>query len=134
VLQQALVSDEIRVGSVDPVRDLTYVSDTVDGFLQAATAKGVEGRTINLGTGTGYSVSEIIEKACSAAGRHPPVVVEQQRVRPAASEVSRLISSNALAREILDWQPKVSIDDGIGMMLPWFRDNPGYYDASVYNV
>lgn len=134
VVQQALMSDEIRVGSVDPVRDLTYVSDTVEGFLLAATAKGVEGKTINLGTGTGYAVSELIEKACKAAGRTPPVVVEEKRIRPAASEVSRLISSNALAREILGWQPKVSIDEGIGMMLPWFRDNPNYYDASVYNV
>jgi dTDP-glucose 4,6-dehydratase len=134
LVQQALMSDEIRVGSVDPVRDLTYVSDTVNGFLQAATAKGVEGKTINLGTGTGYAVSELIEKACSAAGRHPKVVVEEQRIRPAASEVSRLISSNALARDILDWQPEVSIDEGIAMMLPWFRDNPNYYDASVYNV
>jgi dTDP-glucose 4,6-dehydratase len=133
-VQQALMSDEIRVGSVDPVRDLTYVSDTVNGFLQAATAKGVEGKTINLGTGTGYAVSELIEKACIAAGRHPKVVVEEQRIRPAASEVSRLISSNALARDILDWQPEVSIDEGIAMMLPWFRDNPNYYDASVYNV
>ena len=134
VVQQALMSDEIRVGSVDPVRDLTYVSDTVEGFLLAATAKGVEGKTINLGTGTGYSVSELIEKACKAAGRNPPVVVDVKRIRPAASEVSRLISSNALAREILGWQPKVSIDEGIALMLPWFRDNPNYYDASVYNV
>lgn len=134
VVQQALMSDEIRVGSVDPVRDLTYVTDTVNGFLQAATADGVEGKTINLGTGTGYAVSELIEKACAAAGRNPPVVVEEKRIRPAASEVSRLISSNALAKDILDWQPKVSIDEGIGLMLPWFRDNPHYYDASVYNV
>jgi len=131
---QALNGDVIRVGSLDPVRDLTYVSDTVNGFLLAGSVEGIEGQTINLGTGTGSSIRELVDKTCDAVGRRPEVVVDEARIRPEGSEVHRLISSNALAMEKLGWYPTVSIDEGIRAMVPWFRENPNYYDASIYNI
>jgi dTDP-glucose 4,6-dehydratase len=134
VLLQALSADSIRVGSLEPVRDLTYVTDTVEGFLRAGSVPGIAGETINLGTGEGFSVGELVKMACDAVGRHPPVVVDEQRVRPKQSEVMRLVSCNARAREKLDWAPSIALDKGLELMLPWFRDNPNYYDASVYNV
>ncbi len=131
---QALSGDVIRVGSLDPVRDLTYVSDTVKGFLLSGSVERIEGQTINLGTGTGYSIRELVDKTCDAVGRKPAILVDEARVRPEGSEVLRLISSNALASEKLGWSPAVSIDEGIRAMVPWFRDNPDYYDASVYSI
>jgi NAD dependent epimerase/dehydratase len=134
LILQALSGDSIRVGSLTPVRDLTYVSDTVAGFLAAATAKGVEGETINLGTGVAYSIAELVERVCEVAGRKPPVVVDEERIRPDSSEVMRLVAGNDKAREKLGWTAKVSLDEGLKLMVPWFRENPNYYDASVYNI
>ena len=134
LILQALNSDQIRVGSLDPVRDLTYVTDTVAGFLLAGDTDGIEGSTVNLGTGTGYTIGELLEKVCAIVGRSPAVLVDETRIRPAQSEVARLISSNVMAREKLGWIPGVSIDEGLELMVPWFRENPHYYDASIYNV
>ncbi len=134
LILQALTGDTIRVGSLTPVRDLTYVTDTVDGFLLAGSEEGVEGATINLGTGAGYSIGELLAKVCEVVGRHPEVVVDQERIRPDSSEVTRLLSSNALAKEKLGWSPKVSIDEGLKRMVLWFRENQGFYDASFYNI
>lgn len=134
IVLQALTGDSIRVGSLDPVRDLTYVSDTVNGFLLAGMAEGVDGETINLGTGTGYTIGELVEKTCEVVGRKPEVVTDPSRIRPAASEVMQLVASNNLAREKLGWSPAVSLEQGLGLMVPWFRENPAYYDANVYNI
>ena len=134
LLMQALNGERIRVGSLDPVRDLTYVTDTVEGFLLAADAEGLDGEAVNLGVGTGFSVAELIDKVAAAVGRKLSVEVEQARVRPEASEVRKLISDNSMAREKLGWSPRISLDEGIALMLPWFREHRGNYDPSVYNV
>ncbi|MEO8192473.1 MAG: SDR family NAD(P)-dependent oxidoreductase [Gemmatimonadales bacterium] len=134
ILIQALAGDTVRLGSLDPIRDLTYVTDTVEGFLLAATADDLEGVTVNLGMGEGFSVQELVERVSAVVGRKLQVVVEKARIRPEASEVTRLVSDNTMARERLGWKPRVSLDQGLRLMLPWFRDNAGYYDASRYNV
>src|SRR6202012_1520560 len=56
IISQALNRDDIRLGSLTPERDMTFVSDTVAGFLAAAITPGIDGKTINLGTGTTHSV------------------------------------------------------------------------------
>lgn len=134
IVIQALAGREIRVGSLDPVRDLTFITDTIDGFLLAGLAEGVVGETINLGSGAGYSVRELVDKVRTMVGTSAPVVVEEERIRPEASEVVRLISSNTRAKEKLDWSPAVSLDEGLARMIPWFRENTGYCDAAAYNV
>lgn len=134
LILQALTADTIKVGSLTPFRDLTYVADTVEGFLLAGIKDCVDGMTINLGTGVGYTVGDMVKMVCDVVGRHPEVVVDEQRIRPDSSEVVRLLSSNALAQEKLGWRPSVSVDEGLERMVPWFRENPTYYDASVYNV
>jgi dTDP-glucose 4,6-dehydratase len=134
LILQALRSDEIRVGSLKPVRDLTYVTDTVAGFLLAGSVEGIEGETINLGTGSGYSIGELVDIVCTVVGKHPTVVIDEERIRPDTSEVMRLLSSNELARRKLDWSPAIGLEKGLELMIPWFRENPDYYDASRYNV
>lgn len=134
LLIQALANVDLRVGSTDPVRDLTYVSDTVRGFLLAGSASDATGETINLGTGAGFSVKELIEKVRAVTGCTSHVVVDASRIRPAASEVDRLVSDNSRARALLGWSPAVSLDEGIAMMIPWFREHPHFYDAAIYNV
>lgn len=134
IIMQALGGSEIRVGSLDPVRDLTFVKDTVEGFLAAGSASGVEGETLNLGTGQGYSVRDLVDTVQRLAGTSAPVVVDEARIRPAASEVARLVSSSARAREKLGWASRVSLEQGLERTIDWFRSSSSYYDASNYNI
>jgi NAD dependent epimerase/dehydratase len=113
VMAQALYSDEIRIGSLDPRRDMTYVSDTVDGFLKAGEAVGVEGETFNLGTGVAYSVGEMVEAVFKVTGSRKPIVTEGQRVRPEKSEVDELLSDFSKAKAAFGFAPSISLETGL---------------------
>lgn len=121
VIRQALWSDTIRLGATTPIRDMSYVSDTVAGFLHAATAPGLEGGTYNLGTGTGHSIGDIVATILRLTGRDDAPVLDPERLRPAASEVDRLISDHAAFTAASGWRPVVSLDDGLARSIEWFR-------------
>ena len=113
IMSQALGGSELKLGNLDPVRDLTFVTDTAAGFLAAARSVRTIGRTVNLGVGTGISIRELVDLIGQIAGRNFNVAQVPQRIRPEGSEVKRLISDNRLAKELMDWEPKVSLDDGL---------------------
>jgi len=118
---------EIELGRIDTKRDLTYVSDTVEGFIRAATTPGVDGQTIQLGTGQVVSVGEIFDAACRALGVDAKVKVDPRRLRPDASEVLVLESDPSRAKEVLGWSPLVGIDEGITRTLEWMKTHLDEY-------
>ncbi|MHC4781075.1 MAG: GDP-mannose 4,6-dehydratase, partial [Planctomycetota bacterium] len=104
---------QVKLGSLDPKRDLTYVADTVEGFVLAADAEGIEGEVVQLGTGRAVSIGELFETSCKVLGREAKVVQEEKRVRPAGSEVMHLLSDPARARAKLGWEAETSLEKGI---------------------
>jgi len=134
VLVQALSGDIVRVGSLDPVRDMNYVSDTVRGFIAAGTAQGVEGRTYNLGTGTGVTMGELLETAIRVTNTEPIVEVEAGRIRPNMSEVRELICSPDLAQKDLGWSSEVPLEEGVGRTAEWIAANLSDFKPGIYNV
>ncbi len=125
IISQALSRDEIRLGSLTPERDMTFVSDTVAGFMAAAVTPDIEGMTINLGTGETHTVGWFAERLLSLMGITKPIVQEQQRMRPELSEVLKLVSDNTLARETMNWSPKVGLDDGLRRAIAFVSANRG---------
>jgi UDP-glucose 4-epimerase len=123
--------EKIRLGRLDPRRDMTYVADTVDGFVRAATADGIAGRTIQLGTGRDESISDLFAMACRAAGVEARPVLEEARLRPDASEVAVLRSDPGLARELLGWQATTSLEEGLAATIAWLRSHPDPDPARV---
>src|SRR4051812_16021916 len=112
IISQALAGDTLRLGSLHPRRDMTFVADTVAGFLAAATSPAAVGRTVQLGTGSDVSIADIVSEIGAILGREPRTTVDDSRIRPPASEVERLISSPALAGELMGWAPRMSLRDG----------------------
>jgi NAD dependent epimerase/dehydratase len=126
VILQALAGDTLRLGSLEPRRDLTFVADTVAGFVAAAGAREAVGRTVQLGTGQDVSVADIVSMVGAALGRQLHVELDPRRVRPPASEVQRLVSSPQLALELLGWKPSVDLARGLELTIEWLRRNaPG---------
>ncbi len=134
IIMQALTQDVVRLGNLDAKRDLTYVSDTVAGFLKAAQAPGVEGQTFNLGVGAEISIGELAHKIIALIGRPVEIEIDPARLRPAKSEVQRLLSDNSLARERLGWRPQVSFDEGLARTIEWMREHLGLYRSGTYQL
>ena len=132
IISQALECDEVRLGALTPERDMTYVSDTVAGFMAAATVPGLEGMTINLGTGETYSVGWFAKRILNVMTIDKPIIQEEQRLRPTHSEVMKLVSDNTRARDIMGWSPKVSLDDGLRRTIEFVRKYRSFYQTDEY--
>ncbi len=124
VLTQLLAgSPEIRLGNVSPRRDFTFVSDTVDGFVRAASVGLQPGEVVQLGTGRTVSVGEVVELCRSVTGREDAeIIVEEERVRPDGSEVEVLLSDPSVALERLGWSAQVDLEDGLRATAAWIAD------------
>jgi len=134
IVSQALRGGPVRLGNLHPTRDLTYVADTVEGFVRAGAAAGVEGRTINLGSGRETSIGGLVELVGTVLGRKLECAVEAERVRPETSEVERLLADAALARQLLGWTPAVELPAGIERTVEWIRAHLDSYRRGVYVV
>lgn len=134
IITQALTQNTIRLGNLDTRRDLTYVSDTVTGFLKAGEAADLEGETINLGTGNEFRIGDLAEEIFSILGKPVEIQVDAARLRPERSEVQRLLSDNHLARQRLDWTPQVSLREGLARTIAWIRDHLELYRPDQYSL
>ena len=133
VMSQLIFGDGVvRLGRLDPKRDFTFVDDTVDGFVRIARADVESGSVVQLGTGSSYSIREVIEICEEVTGIRAEIVLEPERVRPKESEVAVLLSDPSLAGEALNWKPRHSLRQGIEKFGVWLKDTvsagmPGRY-------
>jgi NAD dependent epimerase/dehydratase len=134
IITQALTQDVIQLGNLDARRDFTYVADTVDGFLRAAQAAGVEGETFNLGVGSEIRVGELAAEILSLLDMQKEIQVTPVRLRPGRSEVQRLISDNSRARNRLGWMPRVSLRQGLSETIEWISMNLHLYRPERYQL
>jgi NAD dependent epimerase/dehydratase len=133
IITQALAGDTVRLGSLEPRRDLTYVTDTVAGVIAAATsANDTIGRTIQLGTGEAVSIGQILETVGELLGRRLIPELDEERVRPERSEVQLLLSDPTLAKSVLGWTPKVSLAEGLASTIEWISNNTVRYRTGEY--
>jgi UDP-glucose 4-epimerase len=118
---------EISLGRLNTRRDLTYVSDVVDGFMRAGTVEAIEGKVIQLGTGRSVSIEELFTIACRVLGVCATVMPDTRRLRPDASEVLELQSDPSRALELLGWRPTVGLEEGLERTASWLRENRNSY-------
>jgi len=124
----------IKLGSLAPVRDFNFVSDTVDGFLAVAASPKTVGEVINIVAGRGVTIGETVRLMARLAGKRPEIREDRARVRPERSEVMRLIGSNAKARKLTGWRPRVPLERGLARTLEYVRAHLADYKAGLYNV
>lgn len=134
IISQALVGDVVRLGSTHPRRDLTYVEDTAAGFVAAATSDAAIGRTVQLGTNHDVSIGDLVVAVGEVLGRELEVETDAARIRPEASEVQRLISSPALAAELMGWEPEVNLHEGLRRTIEWIEANQARFRTDHYVI
>ncbi len=134
IIAQALSQDTVWLGNLEARRDLTYVADTVDGFLRAAETPGIEGETFNLGTGREISIGELAELVIALVGRQVAVKQDEKRLRPEKSEVQRLLADNTRARKRLGWAPRTSLEEGLAQTIEWVQGNLTRFHPQEYQL
>lgn len=134
IITQALSGSEIRLGNVEPTRDLNFVADTVEGFIKAAETPAAIGHTINLGTGREISIRDLAALILKLMNRDIPIAHEDARVRPENSEVDRLCADNRKGQSILGWTPKYSLEEGLSTTIEWIRENSERYRSGIYVI
>jgi dTDP-glucose 4,6-dehydratase len=134
IVTQALTSDIIQLGSLDPVRDFTYVSDTARAFVLAAERDGVVGKTIHTGSGIGISIGELAQRILLHVNPGARIISGGERVRPEKSEVMRLVCDSRRAWEELGWRPEVPLDEGLSRTIAWVREHLESYKAGRYTI
>jgi len=127
LITQVLTQSSIRLGNLDARRDFTYVSDTVDGFLKIAQTPGIDGQTINLGTGQEISIGDLVKLVLAMVDHPVEVIVDQTRLRPEKSEVQRLMSDNRLALQKLNWSPCIPFEEGLQKTFEWIKGHLSLY-------
>ena len=132
IITQALVNDTLKLGNLAATRDFTYVADTVDGFIRAAEAQGVEGQLFNLGTGAEISIGELAGQIIRMLHRPVEIRMDSERLRPDASEVQRLLSDNSSAAQRLDWRPAHTLEQGLEHTIAWIREHLELYRIGAY--
>ena len=132
IITQALTSDELRLGNLSPARDLSYVFDTVEGFVSAAEHEDAVGRVVNIGSGREVSIGDLTEAIMRLVGRSLPIVLDGARMRPSDSEVERLLADNTRAKELLGWTPRHSLEEGLAGTIEWVKDHLDQFRVGAY--
>lgn len=135
ITQIAAGKKEIKVGDLTPTRDFNFVTDTAAGFVALAKAPGIEGRDINIATGTEVSMQQTLDTIARLMGGGVSYVTDPERLRPAKSEVFRLCGDNRLITSLTDWRPQVSLEEGLQRCIDWFTrpENLAKYKTDIYN-
>lgn len=136
VITQALGFEKVIIGALEPVRDMTFVKDTVEGFIKVGLCDKVVGQVVNLGVGRGETIGTMVKMILRLLGKED-MLVEQDlaRIRPAKSEVMCLISDNSKAREICGWNPLYNLENGLIETIEWIKKNRhNYYRLDRYTI
>lgn len=127
---------EIKLGDISPTRDLVYVKDTANGFIEIARSEKLIGHDCNIATQSEISVGDLARELIRQVNPEAKIVTEEQRLRPGKSEVFRLYGSNEKIKSLTNWQQQYTLEKGLAETVNWFKDkeNLKQYKADIYNL
>ena len=127
---------EIKLGEITPTRDFTFVTDTVEGFIEIFKSAKTIGEEINIATQLEISIGELAKSIIKIMDKKCEIVFDQQRIRPEKSEVNRLLGSNEKLLKFTNWKKQFDIETGLRKTIEWFSDknNLVKYKHDIYNV
>jgi len=140
ITQLANGARRIKLGSLHPTRDFSYIKDTVQGFISVAESDRSIGEVINIGSNFEISVGDTVKLISDIMGAPVEIETDDVRIRPEKSEVERLWADNAKAKKLAGWEPQYSGREGLrrGLVetIDWFQDpeNLKAYKAHLYNL
>ena len=117
IMQVLGKNSEIKLGNINAERDFTFVSDTANGIIRALFSKKAIGETINLGSGRSHKIKDIVKSVSSILEKKVTISTNKDRLRP--FDVNKLVCDNRKAKKMLDWEPKITFDEGLKNTINW---------------
>jgi NAD dependent epimerase/dehydratase len=137
IITQLLNGEEkIKLGALHPTRDLLFVKDTANGFVEIAKSDNTNGEDINIATQDEISVQSLAQKLIGLINPKAEIISDDVRLRPEKSEVERLLGHNGKITTLTDWKPNFTLELGLLETIAWFSDkrNLAKYKSDIYNV
>jgi NAD dependent epimerase/dehydratase len=125
---------EIRLGNLHPTRDLTFVKDTINGFIEVAESDQLYGEVTNIGMNEEISIAGLIKLLARLMEVEIEVITDHRRIRPEKSEVERLVCDNSKLVQFTNWSPQYNLEAGLKETIAWFRENLQFYKYNSYNI
>ncbi len=140
VTQIAAGQNRLKLGSLHPTRDFSFVTDTVQGFIAAAECDEAVGEVVNIGSGFEISIGETARLIADVMDSEIEIESDDARLRPDGSEVERLFAGTERARALFAWAPEydgeAGFRRGLEATVDWFQDpeNLSAYKHDRYNI
>ncbi len=134
IISQLLNDNPLKLGNLNPTRDLTFVKDTVEGFYEIANSEWPIGDITNIGMNEEISIGDLVNKIAELLEKKIIIEKDLERVRPEKSEVERLRCDNTKIFENTGWRPKYNIDSGLVETIDWMKEHKEIYKTDIYNV
>jgi NAD dependent epimerase/dehydratase len=140
IISQIMNNQVVKIGSLNPTRDLNYVGDTAEAFVKCINKKNTFGETINIGSGFEISIGDLVVLIANLMKKKIKIIKDKERIRPEKSEVLQLVSSTKKAKDLLNWQSQYKNIDGLAEGLKktinWFKksNNLKKFKSSTYNI
>lgn len=137
IITQLLNGQEtINLGDVTPTRDLLFVKDTVNGFVEIANSTSLIGEDVNIATNSEISIRDLAQAIIDQINPNASIKADEQRLRPEKSEVFRLFGSNEKIKQHTNWEQKYDLEKGLAETIEWFKqkDNLKKYKPDIYNI
>ncbi|HLB22497.1 MAG TPA: SDR family NAD(P)-dependent oxidoreductase [Dehalococcoidia bacterium] len=134
IVSQAVSGAALKLGTLDTLRDFTFVEDTARAFVQIGGADAAVGEVVNAGSGREVTIREVVRKVGEITGRDLGVETDEQRLRPSKSEVSRLLSDSSKAERLAGWRADTPLDEGLRWTVEWVREHIELYRPKEYAV
>lgn len=127
---------KIKIGSLHPTRDITYVKDCAEAFIKVAESNTSVGKVINIGNNSEIAIGDLVNLIARLMDTEIEIIIEGERIRPEESEVERLWADINEAKKLLGWSPKCTLEEGLKETIEWFSnpDNLRFYKADIYNI
>tara|TARA_B100000315_G_C14585871_1_gene593006 strand:- start:2635 stop:3609 length:975 start_codon:yes stop_codon:yes gene_type:complete len=134
VTQSLTGNGKIKLGNLSPTRDLTYVKDTCQGFLEIYKSDSLFGEVTNIGMNSEISIGDLANQIVNLMDLDISIVEDKKRIRPENSEVERLLCNNKKLLKKTNWKPTYDLKSGLEETVTWIKNSLHLFKSELYHV
>lgn len=130
IIQQLLKGNGLKLGDLSPTRNFTYVDDIIAAYIRMAEEDKVVGEVVNFGSPRALTIGDLVLLIAELMGRKVSISTDAGKFRPEKSEIKRVLADISKAKRLLDWEPRVELEDGLRLTIDWIAAG-GYDDVKT---